>query len=148
MIDPQVPQEVPATLPESQLRQFAGLLVAIFGALFAWSLYRHHGEPTAVSVVGLVVASVMGLPGLVYPASIRPVFLTAMAVTRPIGHLVSTALMGLIYFGLLTPLALLFRLTGRNPLDCRPTAHATYWEPKGQPKSVQRYLRQYQRQKP
>jgi len=95
MIDPQVPEEVPVALPETQLRQFAGLLVIIFGALFAWSLYRHHGEPTVASVVGLIVALVVGLPGLVHPASIRPVFLTAVVVTHLIGHLVDTHADGL-----------------------------------------------------
>lgn len=147
MIDPQVPEEAPAALPEAQLRQFAGLLVVVFGVLFAWSFYRHHGEPTAVSVVGLVLALVVGLPGLASPATIRPVFLATVAVTRPIGHLVSTALMGLIYFGLLTPLALLFRLAGRGPLERHPTADASYWAPKSQPQDLRRYLRQYQRQR-
>jgi hypothetical protein len=147
MIDPQLPEEAPVALPQAQLRQFAGLLLVILGGLFAWSLYRHQGKPTVVSAVGLIVALAVGLPGLVRPTSIRPVFLTAVAVTRPIGHVVSATLMGLIYFLLLAPLALLFRLAGHDPLDRQRTADATYWEPKEQPESIQRYLRQYQQQR-
>jgi Saxitoxin biosynthesis operon protein SxtJ len=147
MIDPQFPEGAPAALPKSQLRQFAGLLVAFFAALFAWSLYRRRGEPTVTATVGLVLALTVGLPGLVSPNSIRPVFLGAMAVTRPIGHLVSTTLISLLYFGLLTPLALLFRLAGRHSLECHPTADTSYWEPKSQPQDIRRYLYQYQHQR-
>jgi len=147
MIDPQLPDERPAEVPEARLRQFAGLLVVVFSGLFAWSLYLHHGRPTLTAGVGLVLALVVGLPGLAYPASIRPVFLAAVVVTRPIGHVVSTVLMGLIYFGLLSPLALLFRLAGRDFLERHPTADASYWAPKSQPQDLRRYLRQYQRQR-
>jgi hypothetical protein len=146
MIDPQLPDETPAEVSESRLRQFASILLVIFGGLFVWSLYRHEGRPTLASVVGLVLALVVGLPGLSSPASIRPVFLAAVAITRPIGHVVSTVLMGVIYFGLLSPLALLFRITGRNPLERYPTADSSYWAPKSQPQDPRRYLRQYQRQ--
>lgn len=147
MIDPQLPDEAPAEVSGSRLRQFAGILLVVFGGLFAWSLYRHQGRPTPTSVVGLVLALVVGLPGLVSPASIRPVFLAAVAITRPIGHVVSTVLMGVIYFGLLSPLALLFRVAGRDLLEHHPTADASYWEPKSQPQDLRRYLRQYQRQR-
>ena len=147
MIDPQLPNERSAEVPEARLRQFAGLLVVVFGGLFAWSLYLHHGRPTLTSGVGMVLALVVGLPGLAYPASIRPVFAAAVAITRPIGHVVSTVLMGLIYFGLLSPVALLFRLAGRDLLERHPTAAASYWAPKSQPQDLRRYLRQYQRQR-
>jgi hypothetical protein len=146
MIGPQFPEEVPVPVTDSTLRQLAGLCVAIFGALFAWSGYRHHGAPTTAAYVGLVFTLVVGLPGLVHPPSIRPVFLTLMAVTKPIGHIVSTGLMALIYFGLLTPIAVFFRVTGRDALARRRPATESYWTPKYQPTDVRRYLRQYQRQ--
>ncbi len=146
MIGPHFPDDAPAVVTGRTLRQFAGLCLGIFGAVFAWSGYRHHGVPTTSAWIGLGVALVVGLPGLGYPAAIRPVFLAATALTQPIGHAVSLVLLGLIYYGLITPLAFLFRIVGRDPLTRHGPSLASYWEPKSDPGDVRRYLRQYQNQ--
>ena len=88
----------------------------------------------------------IGLPGLIRSNAIRPVYLGAMALTQPIGHVVSTVLLGLVYYGLITPLAFFFRITGRDALARREPALASYWGPKDEPTDVLRYLRQYQSQ--
>jgi hypothetical protein len=146
MIGPQFPDEPPAAVTTRTLREFAALCLCFFGALFVWSAYRHSGSPSISAWIGLTVGLLVGLPGLVHPQAIRPVFLGATAITRPIGHVVSTALLCIIYYGLMTPLALLFRIVGRDPLARRGPALATYWEAKSEPKDVRRYLRQYQSQ--
>jgi hypothetical protein len=146
MIGPQFPDEAPPAVTGYTLRQFAGLCLGIFAGLFAWSAYRHHGAPTTSAWIALGIALVVGLPGLAYPPAIRPVFLGAMALTQPIGHVISTILLGLVYYGLVTPLALVFRLAGRDALARRSPALASYWEPKSEPGDVRRYLRQYQSQ--
>jgi hypothetical protein len=146
MIGPQFPDEAPAAVSNGTLRQFAALCMAVFGALFAWSGYRHHGTPSLSAWIGLVVSLLVGLPGLFHPEAIRPVFLGATAITRPIGHVISTVLLGLIYYGVMTPLALWFRIAGRDPLARHGPALASYWELKSEPKDVRRYLRQYQSQ--
>jgi hypothetical protein len=146
MIGPQFPDEAPPAVTKGTLRQFAGLCLGILGGLFAWSAYQHHGAATTSAWIALGIALAVGLPGLVHPPAIRPVFLGAMAVTQPIGHVISTVLLGLIYYGLMTPMALVFRIAGRDPLARRSPALASYWEPKSQPGDVRRYLRQYQSQ--
>jgi hypothetical protein len=146
MIGPEYPVEAPAGVTGGTLRQFAALCMVIFGTLFAWSAYQHRGAPTTSAWTALGIALIVGLPGLVHPPAVRPVFLGATALTQPIGHGISTVLLGLIYFGLITPLALLFRIVGRDPLARRGPALASYWEPKSEPSDVRRYLRQYQSQ--
>ena len=47
-----------------------------------------------------------------------------MALTKPIGHVVGLVLLAVVYYGVMTPLALAFRLAGRDglgrsPLGCR-----------------------------
>jgi hypothetical protein len=147
MIGPQFPDEAPAEATDRTLRQFAGLCLVIGAVVFAGSRYRHHGEATGSAWVILVLSLAVGLSGLTYPASIRPVFLGAIALTRPIGHVISTVLLGLIYYGLITPLGLLFRIAGRDPLGRHGPAAESYWLPKVQPTDVRRYLRQYQSQR-
>jgi hypothetical protein len=146
MIGPQFPDEAPPAVTKRTLRQFAALCTAIFSALFVWSGYRYQGTPSISAWIALVVALLVGVPGLFYPPAIRPVFLCATSITQPIGHVISTVLLGLIYYGLMTPLALAFRIAGRDPLARRGPVLASYWELKSEPKDVRRYLRQYQSQ--
>ncbi len=146
MIGPQFPDEASGEVSRNTLRQFAGLSLVIFGALFAWSGYRHQGAPSTSAWICMVIAVVVGLSGLVNPPAIRPVFLGATALTQPLGHLISTVLLGLIYYGLVTPLAFVFRIGRRDLLARRGPPLPSYWEPKYDPTDVLRYLRQYQRQ--
>jgi hypothetical protein len=148
MIGPQFPDEAPGVVPERTLREFAVIALLFFGVLFAWSGYRHQGSPSISAWIALVAGLLVGIPGLLYPAAIRPVFVGAMAISQPIGHVISVVLLGIIYYGVMTPLAFLFRIVGRDPLARRGPALASYWEVKTEPKDVRRYLRQYQRQSP
>jgi hypothetical protein len=147
MIGPQFPEESPTRVPVKTLREFAALTLVIFGAMFTVSFVRHSGHPTAAAWVALVLAVVVGLPGLVRPGSIRPVYLAAMNLTKPIGHVISFVLLGFVYFVLLTPIALVFRLIGRDALlRARPVHVTSYWTDRAPTTNVKRYLRQYQSQ--
>jgi hypothetical protein len=146
MIGPQYPEEVPGRVPERTLREFAGLCLLILGGLCAWSGYRHGGTPNPSGWVAGVLALLIGVPGLIRPGTIRPVYLGAMAATAPIGHVVGLALLGVVYYGVLTPLAIAFRLAGRDGLGRRPRPADSYWVDHLPVADVRHYLRQYQRQ--
>lgn len=146
MINPQFPDEAPAHISRRTLRQFGALCLGIFGLLCALSLYKHHGVLTTGGIIAAVIALLIGLPGLLWPSYIKPFFMGIMAVTQPIGHVMSIVLLGIVYYGFLTPLALIFRLTGRDVLWRRRPQTTTYWTPKMQPTDASRYLRQYQSQ--
>lgn len=70
-------------------------------------------------------------------------FLAATLVTLPIGMVVSELAMLLIYFAVFTPMAILFRLLGRDALQRRFEPAATsYWVPRNQPSGPEQYFRQ------
>jgi Saxitoxin biosynthesis operon protein SxtJ len=146
MIAPEFPDEAPDNVSVTILRQFAGLCIGIFGLLFVLSWHRHDGSPTGAAWIGLVIAVFVGLPGLIRPSVVRPIYLGLMAVTEPIGHLVSIVILAVIYYGFVTPLAVVFRLTGRDVLLRNRPNVASYWIPRPQPSDPRRYLRQYQSQ--
>lgn len=146
MIGPQFPDEAKEQISLKMLRQFAALCLGVFGLLFALSWYRHGGHPTKLAWIAALLGVLVGIPGLVSPDLIRPVFMTAMAITRPIGHVVSIIMLGAIYFGLLTPLAILFRLIRRDNLGRRRSDVTSYWTPKPEPTDLRSYLRQYYKQ--
>jgi len=146
MINPEFSEGIPPVAASiTTLRQFAGLCLGIFLILFAWSWFSHDGKPTVAAWISAALAVAVGLPGLVHPPLVRPVFLGAMAITQPIGHAISTVTLGLIYFSFLTLLAVVFRLAGRDVLVRRQPFVASYWVPKLRATGLGRYLRQYQR---
>jgi hypothetical protein len=147
MIDPQLNDELTTSpVPERTLRSFAALCFGVLGSLFGLSWYRHGGEPTPAAWLGLAVAVLVGIPGLIKPSLIRPLFVAAMAMTRPIGRVMNVVLLGALYYGVVTPLALVFRLAGRDVLGRQRPSAATYWIAKDPDRDVRRYLRQYQKQ--
>jgi hypothetical protein len=57
-----------------------------------------------------------------------------MALGHLLGRIVSPIVLGLIFFVLITPVALLGRIAGRDPLRIKPRAISSYWinrEPAG-----------------
>ena len=141
MIDPHIEDHVPVSTSNSTLRQFAGLCLLIFGGLAVWKYVGRDHQRVALLFAGL--AAVLGCGGLVWPRGIRPVFVTAMALTMPIGLVVSRVLLGVLFFGLFTPVGLVFKLNGRDVLARQyAPEQASYWEPKPGATDIRSYLRQ------
>ena len=134
--------DIPFHPPRATLRQFAGLWLAVFGALACWhGLVRHHSGTAAILAL---LALAIGPIGLARPDLVRPVFVAAMVVSFPIGWTVSQILLAVLYYGLFTPIGLVFRLIGRDPLERkRQPDRASYWSPKPAPASVRRYFQQF-----
>lgn len=128
--------------PEKMLRQFAGLWVVFFGGMAAWQ-WLWRDRPTAALVIGCLAVTI-GPLGLLFPRLIRPIYVAWMVLAFPIGWVVSNTILALMFYGLFTPVALVFRLIGRDPLHrrTRPTGES-YYIPKTTPSDPGLYLRQY-----
>jgi hypothetical protein len=124
------------------LRQFAGLWGIFVGGLAIWyGLWGGH--PLARLVLAALAGSV-GLLGLVWPGTVRWVYVTWMVAAFPFGWLISRVVLAVLFFGVFTPLALLFRLTGRDLLQLRrPAARETYWITKPAVADARRYFRPF-----
>jgi hypothetical protein len=123
------------------LRQFAGLWLACLAGLAAWlGLLRDDAAWSPI----LAAVSLVGFAGLAAPAAIRPFYYIATYMTFPIGWVLSRVILGVLFFGVFTPVAVVFRLVGRDALDRTPDpGRESYWEPKPAAASPDRYLRQY-----
>ena len=131
----------PTWYPSSrQLRQFAAAAIPGFG-LVAFMLWKATGSlPVAGAVAGLGAAA--GAVGLVMPGAVRPLYVLLVALSLPIGWLVSNLLLRVIFYGAFTPLGWLFRLMGRDALQIRNPPGRTYWRPYQAPRDVASYFRQ------
>src|SRR5690349_3541078 len=110
--------------PDRQLKQFGyAALVAL--PLIAWMLLGWTSPSAWTSADATFFWAFAGVGGLfaalalVWPAGLKPVFVGATVVTLPIGMVISEAVLLLIYFVVFTPVALIFRLIGRDALERR-----------------------------
>src|SRR5436305_420236 len=98
-----------------QLREFAAALIA-FAALAVAARWLRSGSLSATVLASGLAATAVGVIGLVWPPRIAGLFSTITAVTLPIGRVVSEVMLFVLYFAVLTPIALLARLARRNRL--------------------------------
>jgi hypothetical protein len=124
------------------LRQFAAIWILFFGTIAARQEFHHNRH--GLAILFAVLAVTIGPLGLAWPRVIKPVFVGWMALAYPIGWVVSRVVLGVIFYGLFTPVACVFRLIGRDALALKsqPTA-VTYWRPKPGAVDQSQYLRQF-----
>ena len=133
---------------DRKLRQFALVFmcgVGLVGFVVAWRTGLFAGsEHYIIPSVLWAGASGIGIFGLIRPKRIRYVYIIWMAATWPLGWLVSHLTLGIIYFLAFTPVALFFRLIGRDAM-CRQfdSKTSTYWVRRGPMPSAKRYFRQF-----
>ncbi|MEZ4391505.1 MAG: hypothetical protein R3A48_10450 [Polyangiales bacterium] len=121
------------------LRVFGvGLLV-----LAAWLGHRSAWHPAAIvaTVFGAGAAAAAALS----PRALSPVYRGWMRVVTPIGRVVSTLALALVYFGVLVPYSRFVRRQTREtmPLDRDPSL-PTYWSPRERARGgAERHFRQF-----
>ncbi len=124
-----------------QLRQFAGIWFPAFCALVGWSIVRKIGCWHEVEV-GWAIAGIISIAGLVFPPLIRPIFVGLILLTYPIGWGVSHVLLGVIFYGIVTPIGIILRVTGHDPLQINaPLGNSLWKSPTGKTDPAS-YLRQ------
>lgn len=124
------------------LRQFAAAWLLFFLTAGAYR-YLARGQHTVGLVLGLL-AVVVGVTGLIKPAAVRWLFVAATVVAFPIGWVISQIMMAVMFYAVITPLALVFRLRGRDLLARKPAPdRASFWVPKQTPEDMRAYFRQY-----
>lgn len=104
------------------LRKF-GLLLAAVGALVAGMAWYRQATPVALWAMG--IAGCFLALALVWPSSLRPLHAVWMLLARVLGFINSHLLLALVFYLVFTPMGLVMRLLGRDPLNrrgFRPTA--------------------------
>ncbi|MFN6145895.1 MAG: hypothetical protein ACK5AL_06025 [Planctomycetota bacterium] len=137
------------------LQQFAFLALPGL-ALLAWLALRLLGAFGAIAAPAspwthpavLAAAGVGALQLALYFAGRREpsrwVYVGLMLVAYPIGLVVSTVLIAVIFYALITPIGLVFRAIGRDVMGRRPDRSLpTYWHDRGAPRPAASYFKLY-----
>ncbi len=136
---------------ERTLRQFGFIAVAGFAGLaaIAWFevLIFSFGLGVAREPLAIAFAAVAGLSGvfsLVYPKANLPVYVGMTIATYPIGFVLSYLIMGTLFYLIITPIGLLLRLFGTDPMERRILPDAeTYWADAAPVRPRSSYFKQF-----
>jgi Saxitoxin biosynthesis operon protein SxtJ len=134
-----------------QLRQFGFIALAAFGLVGAWASWKGTlfgiglGDSARSVTLGLwALGAWCALLSVVWPQGNRPLFVALSLLAFPIGFLVSHMVLAVLFFGVLTPVGLVMRMLGHDPLERRfQKDRASYWVDMPQEIARRDYFRQF-----
>lgn len=125
-----------------ELRVFGSLLI-FFGVVVS-AILSQRLESTLPALLVVSVATFIGLIGLIAPTLVRPVYVVWMAFAFPIGWTVSHLMMAVVYYLVLTPIGIMMRLCGHDPMQRKlDRAGKSYWQARIPREDLKSYFRQY-----
>jgi hypothetical protein len=128
---------------KKELRQFGLIAIVVLGA--AGIILRFvFGAAVILAVLAGAAGLAIFLVTLVSAKAGRIIYLGLTFAALPIGLVISVLLMATFYFLVLTPVGLVFKLLGRDPLErkFRPDNTPTYWTPREHRDDIERYFHQ------
>jgi hypothetical protein len=124
-----------------QLHVFGVAALVMFG-LLGWWLHS-KGHPSW-AMAAWIVAGISGAAAFLWPKANLPLYLTLSIVAFPIGLVLSYLVLGLMWYVIITLVALIFRLLGKDPLQRRfDRAAPTYWQAYPRREDRDSYFRQF-----
>jgi hypothetical protein len=130
------------TTTSRDLRKFGLVVGGVFALLAAWLIWRGRLGAAYLLVPGLLLVVLGGA----CPRALKWPYLAWMSLGIVLGAVVSTVLLTVFYYLVVTPVGLLARLAGKDFMARRRSPDATsYWVVRGPagPKKPAQYERQF-----
>ncbi len=125
-----------------ELRWFGLLVLLFFGLIGGLVLWRARSL-TAPITLWSIGAATCAMYYAIRPFR-RPIYLGWMYAVYPIGWVISHTVLSITYYLVLTPIGLVMRGLGRDPMERRFDRSAkTYWRPHNPDGEAARYFRQF-----
>jgi hypothetical protein len=125
-----------------QLRIFSVLQLAFFAIVAIW---LHYGTSYAqIGSIALVVSLIVGVVGFAWPPLMRTVYVVWMALVFPIGWTVSHVVLAMLFYLVITPIAVIMKLCGYDSMQRKFDGQAaTYWKRREPNDDTSRYFKQF-----
>ena len=108
-------------------REFGLIVGGVLTLLSSWWLYR--GKFPHVSHVTMPVGVTLVLLGLVLPQALVLPNKAWMALAETLAFVTTRIILAFVFFGIVTPIGLVKRLFGWDPLHRRAAPADSYWKP-------------------
>ena len=120
-----------------------GLLLPLFFALIGAIAWWRSGHTRVAQVLWIVGAALAAFYWLIPPLR-RYIYLGFTYAALPIGFVISYLILAITYYLVITPIGLLMRLVGRDPMHrAFDRAAPSYWIPRTQSADPASYFRQF-----
>ncbi len=119
-------------LTTAEGRRFAFTVGPAFAALGGLAWWR--GDPRVATLL-LAIGLALAMAGLTVPRHLGPLQSAWMALARAISRLTTPILLGIVYYGVITPTGLLRRTIGGNPLRRSRDVTSCWVSRRGAPRS-------------
>ena len=110
-------------------RKFGFFFTAVFALVGAYLL---NGTSTYVAYTCIALAVAFLLATLIKADVLLPLNKLWMRFGLLLGMIISPIVLGIIFFGLFTPISLLMRLFGRDELRLKLSDRPSHWKPRSQ----------------
>ncbi len=129
--------------PSKQELKWFGFLLAVFFSLVGGLIFWFGGN-TTLTLVFCSIGVFLGVLYYAVPPLRHPMYIGWMRLLYPVGWLISHLLIGLVFYLLFTPIGLIMRVIGHDPLQRRRGRNVqTYWIEHPDDTQISRYFRQY-----
>jgi len=124
-----------------EVRKFGFIALIFFGCLCVLGLWMK--KPLPAYLFGFL--SILGLGFILIPAQLKPVHAAWLKVAHFVGRIITTLILTMAYYLVITPAALIKRLFGGRPLPVKPDKEASsYWVDRTEPaQPKERFLKRY-----
>jgi hypothetical protein len=127
--------------PTKSQQRYFGIAVASALLVLAWIVWR--------SFASITLSGVVGFSGIVFaslyyslPSSQRKLILLFRTITYPVQWIMTLAVLAIVYYGVLTPIAIWYRISGKSirKTDAEATSN---WRPMNLPSDPDSYFRTF-----
>ena len=108
-------------------REFGLIVGGVFVLLGGWWLYR--GKFITVAYVTLPLGTLLILLGWLWPRALVLPNRAWMLLAEGLSFVTTRIILGLVFFLVITPIGVVKRLSGWDPLSRRGARSASYWKP-------------------
>ena len=125
---------------KKELAWFGLMFLAFFGLIGGIVWWRFQQPNVAYGLwggAGVIVALYYAIPALR-----KPIYLGWLYAAYPLGFVLSHIVMAAVYYLVVTPIGLVSRAMGRDPLS-RNANSSSGWTPRRQPPDPSEYFRQF-----
>ena len=108
-------------------REFGLIVGGVFALLGAWWFYR--GKYVTATNIALTLGTLLILFGLVWPRALVYPNKAWMLLAAGLSFVTTRIILGIVFFLIVTPIGVVKRLTGWDPLSRRSGSSESYWRP-------------------
>ncbi len=121
-----------------QVRQFGLMVGSVLVLIGLWKLYQ--GKHEIIRITLWSIGGSLVITGVIVPVLLTPVYWVWVKLAHLLGWINTRLLLGIIFFVIITPMAIVMKVFGRDALNRKIDKDTdSYWVPRPSIESIKEY---------